>query len=183
MIIRLMKPEDARPLRTLVMRYLKDTYEQGGDFPPTLENAANFVQHGIQGAAEMDPCLVAEEEGKVVGFVMGRGVFFPGMTTRDNTIRSWGSFVLPEYRGQKIAIKLFMVLGRLARQKGYTRVLGFTHGTGYAENGLRAIKAIAGMKEIGKVLMWNLAAPRAQEVPVGAGVPVMDVVETPAVTG
>jgi predicted N-acetyltransferase YhbS len=181
MIIRLMKPEDARPLRTLVMRYLRDTFNQGGDFPPTLENATNFVQHGIQGAAEGDPCLVAEDDGKLVGFVMARGVFFPGMTTRDNTIRSWGSFVLPEYRGQKIAIKLFMVLGRLARQKGYTRVLGFTHGTDYAENGLRVIKAIAGMKEIGKVMMWNLAAPR--EVAAGAGVPVMDVVETPAATG
>lgn len=167
MVIRFMKPEDERGIRRIVMKYLRETYEQGGDFPPTLENAAAFTQHGIQGAAEGDPCIVAvEDNGKIVGFVMARGVFFPGMETRDITIRSWGSYVLPECRGKRYAIQLFMVMGRLAKQKGYTRLLGFTHGTDYAENAIRVVKSIAGAKEIGKVLMWQLSAPAAEaEVP------------------
>jgi hypothetical protein len=51
---------------------------------------------------------------------------------------------------------MFIVLGRLAKQKGYTRILGFTHGTDYAEHGVQVVRSIAGMKEVGKVLMMDL---------------------------
>lgn len=156
-MIRLVNEHDAKPLRRLVMKYLHETYDQGGDFPPTLENAAAFVQHAIQGAREGDPCLVAQEDdGTIAGFVMARGVFFPGMETREVTLRSWGSYVLPQYRGSAYAVKLFMVVGRLAKQKGYTRILGFTHGTDYTEHGTKVVEKIAGMKEVGKVLMMDL---------------------------
>lgn len=159
MKIRFVQPSDERQVKRLIMRYLKDTYSQGGDFPATLENAQAFFDHAVEGAQCGDPCLVAEDDGKIAGFVMARGVLFPGMQTRDITLRSWGTFVLPEYRGQRVAIKLFMVMGRVAKNKGYTRILGFTHGTGYEEKAMMVVKSLVGMKEIGKVLLWQLTPP------------------------
>lgn len=156
MVIRLARPDDEKFLRRLIMRYLKETFEQGGDFPATLENAAAFTQYAIQGAAEGDPCLVADVDGVVVGFVVARGVNFPGLTTRDRTVRSWGSYVHPDHRRHSYAVKLFVVAARLAAAAGYTRFLGITHGSNYEENGLRAIKAVGVFKEVGKVLMVDL---------------------------
>lgn len=171
MVIRLVRPDDARAVRKLVMRYLKETYDQGGDFPPTLDNAAAFTQHAIVGAQELDPCLVAvDEDGTIAGFCVGRGVHFPGMQTRDKTLRSWGTYVKPEYRQRHVALQLFMVLGRVARYQGYTRVMGFTHGTGYAENAQKVIKSIVGMQEVGTVLVWPLVPPAEATVATDAEV-------------
>jgi hypothetical protein len=164
MIIRLVTANDERPLKQLVLKYLRETYEGGGDYPATLENAAVFTRLSIEGAALGDPCLVAEDEGKIVAFCMARGVDIPGTTGRYVTIRSWGTYVLPTYRNTKTSLKLFMVMGRLAKQKGYTRVLGFTHGTDYEKHAMQVVNNLAGMKEVGRVLMWNLAAPREKEV-------------------
>lgn len=160
MKIRFVRADDERQTKRLIVRYLKETFEQGGDFPPTLENAQAFFDHAVEGAECGDPCLVAEgDEGRILGFVMARGLDFPGMQTRDHTIRSWGSYVLPEHRGERIAIKLFMVMGRVAKNKGYTRILGMTHGTGHADNAMKVAKSIVGMKEVGAVLVWQLSAP------------------------
>lgn len=159
MKIRFVQRSDERQVKRLILRYLKDTFAQGGDFPPTLENAQAFFDRAVEGAECGDPCLVADKDGVIAGFVMALGVLFPGMTTRDNTIRSWGTYVLPECRGERIAIKLFMVMGRVAKNKGYTRVLGATHGTGYEGNAMKVIKSLVGMQEIGKMLSWQLATP------------------------
>jgi GNAT superfamily N-acetyltransferase len=168
-MIRLIADSDARPLRTLIMQYLKETYADGGDFPPTLENAAAFTKHAIDGSKEGDPCLVAVEDGKIVGFVVGRGLQFPGMTTRDKTIRSWGSYVAPAYRGRGIAISLFMLMGRLARHAGYTRLLGMTHGTRHEENALRAVRVISNMRDVGRVLVADLRPRVAEDEDPGPG--------------
>jgi len=159
-MIRFMEPRDERQTKRLILHYLKETYLAGGDFPPTLENAQAFFDHAAEGAQVGDPCLVAEVDGRIAGYVMARGVLFPGMETRDVTLRSWGTYVDPAYRGHRFAIKLFMVMGRIAKHKGYTRVLGFTHGTGYEEKAFKVIKSIVGMKEVGKVLLWQLSAPK-----------------------
>lgn len=167
MKIRFVQPKDERQAKKMLIRYLKETYEKGGDFPPTLENAAAFFDFALQGVAVGDPCLVAvhptdtdKGEPKLAGFVGTQGVHFPGMTTRDNTIRSWGTFVLPEYRTTHIAAKLFMVMGRVAKNKGYTRVMSSTRDS---EHAMRVINKIAGrgvksFKEVGALLAWQLAA-------------------------
>jgi L-amino acid N-acyltransferase YncA len=165
MIVRYVKPEDAKPLRRLVMHYLRDTYAEGGDFPPTLDNAAAFTKHAVDGAKEGDPCIVGELDGKIIGFVMARGLHFPGMQTRDNTIRSWGSYVEPEYRRHGYGITLYMMMARLARAAGYTRLLGMTHGTNYEENTLRAIKTITGVREVGRVLIVDLVKQAPEDSP------------------
>jgi len=159
MQIRFVQESDERQLKRLILRYLKDTFSAGGDFPPTLENAAAFFAHALEGAQCGDPCLVAVDDDTIIGYVMARGVFFHGMQTRDITLRSWGTYIIPEARGRRIAIKLFMVMGRVAKNRGYTRVLGFTHGTGYTDKAMMVIKSLVGMKEIGSVLLWQLAAP------------------------
>ena len=156
MFIRAMHSDDEKPVKRLVMKYLKETYDAGGDFPPTLENAAGFTQYAIEGAEAGDPCLVADEGGKIIGFVTARGVFFPGMTTRHKTVRSWGTFVLPEWRSKGIAVQLFIVAGRVARLAGYTRFLGMTHGSEYEAHALGVVDRIPGMQEVGKVLMMDL---------------------------
>lgn len=167
MKIRFVRADDERQVKRLIMRYLVETWSQGGEFQPTLENAAAFFDRAVEGAECGDPCLVAEADAaptldvppRIMGFVMALGVHFPGMQTRDVTLRSWGTYVLPEYRGERTAIKLFMVMGRVAKNRGYTRVLGMTHGTEYEGNAMKVVRSIVGMKEIGKVLMWQLAAP------------------------
>jgi GNAT superfamily N-acetyltransferase len=174
-MIRFILPSDERQVKRLMLRYLKATYDEGGDFPPTLDNAQAFFDHAVEGAQCGDPCLVYQHDVDrfadpkvglvplIAGFVMARGVPFPGMQTRDNTLRSWGTYVDPEHRGSRIAIKLFMVMGRIAKNRGYTRVLGMTHGTGYEDKAFQVIKSIVGMKEIGKVLLWQLTPPTEGE--------------------
>lgn len=167
--IRFVEPGDCRQMKKLIIRYLRDTYAEGGDFPPTLENAAAFFDAALEGAQCGDPCLVGHVGETIAGFVMMKGVHFPGMETRDSTLRSWGTYTHPDYRGQRLAIRLFMVAGRMAKNKGYTRVLGFTHGTGYEEKAMMVVKSLVGMQEVGKVLLWQLTAPEAKnEAPVEA---------------
>lgn len=165
MKIRFVQPSDERQVKRLIIRYLKDTYAQGGDFPATLENAQAFFDHAVEGTQCGDPCLVAEDESKIIGFVMARGVHFPGMQTRDKTLRSWGTYTIPEVRGQRVAIRLFMVMGRIAKNRGYTRILGFTHGTGYEGKAMQVLKSIVGMKEVGTVLIWQITDPLLKESP------------------
>lgn len=164
--IRKMRPDDERALQKLCMRYLRDTYAGGGDFPPTLENAAVMTAHALEGAAVGDPCILAEDAGTVVGFVIARGVEFPGMTSRHKTIRSWGTYVKPEYRSQGTAVSMFIIAGRLARIVGYTRFMGFTHGTDYEQHAIGVVNRIPGMVEVGKVLVLDLTrkAVHANEV-------------------
>jgi hypothetical protein len=167
MKIRFIRQSDERQAKRLVFRYLKETYEKGGDFLPTLENAQGFFDFAIKGAECGDPCLVAvhdtelfkNSEPKLIGFIGTQGLLFPGMQTRDHSIRSWGSYVLPEYRDQHVAVKLFIVMGRIAKNKGYTRILSSTHGTGYSERAMRVVKKVAGLREIGTLIMWQLKAP------------------------
>lgn len=170
MIIRFVQASDERQLKKLILGYLKETYAKGGDFPPTLENAQAFFDHAVEGAGRGDPCLVAVEgpDGggdlaakTIVGFIGTQGLHFPGMQTRDRTIRSWGTYVSPPYRTTHVAIKLFMVMGRVAKNAGYTRVVSSTKDATYAT---RVINRIAGrgsktFQEAGALLAWQLAAP------------------------
>jgi GNAT superfamily N-acetyltransferase len=157
--IRFMKPEDERPLRKLMMKYLKSTYDEGGDIPPTLENAATSIHHGIEGAALGDPCLVAEENGKIVGYTICRGIITPGLTTRYKSIRSWGTYVIPEYRCKNIATMLLITAGRVAKIAGYDEFIGLAHGTNYEENSKHIARKIRGMKEVGRILVMKLTRP------------------------
>ena len=168
MKIRFIQRSDERQAKRLILRYLKETFEKGYDFPPTLENAAAFFDHAVQGAECGDPCLVAvhptdtsKGEPRLAGFIGTQGLHFPGMQVRDVTLRSWGTYVLPEYRTTHIAIKLFMVMGRVAKNKGYTRVISSASDTTYAK---RVINRIAGrgsttFREVGTLLAWQLTVP------------------------
>jgi hypothetical protein len=168
--IRFVRPSDERQAKRLIFFYLKETYEKGGDFLPTLDNAQGFFDFAIKGAECGDPCLVAvhdthtyKGEPKLMGFIGTQGILFPGMQTRDQSIRSWGSYVLHEYRDTRVGVKLFIVMGRVAKNKGYTRILSSTHGTGYSERAIRVMKKVAGVKEVGTLIMWQLKAPLVED--------------------
>jgi len=167
--IRLMKAEDERPLRKLVIRYLKETFDGGGDILPTLENAAGSVKYALDGAAVGDPCIVAEDDDKIVGYIICRGVSFPGITTRYKTIRSWGTYIKPEYRRQGTAIVLLTAACRLARFAGYDRFMGFTFGTDYEKHASGLVNRVSGIHEVGKVVVMDLTRnlqPVDKEAPI-----------------
>lgn len=164
MIVKFINQVDPRAVRRLMLAYLRETHDQGGDFPPTLENAAAFVQHALEGVEAGDPCLAIEADGKVVGFHVARGVHFPGMTTRHKTIRSWGTYVLPEYRSRGYAVTLLIVSGRMAKVRGYTRFLGMTHGTAYEKHALGVVDRLPGMKIVGSVMEMDLARKKVHDV-------------------
>lgn len=167
MRVRMIQAGDGEPLWQLVMGYLKETYAQGGDFPPTLANATAFTVFAIEGAAEGDPCLVAEDDGVLIGFCFARGVaVLPGMETRHRTIRSWGTYIAPDHRARGVGVSLFIVAGRMARLAGYTRFLGMTVGTDYEKHALGVVDRIPGMQEVGKVLVMDLT--RKAKEPVAA---------------
>lgn len=156
MRIRAIQQGDGEGLWQLVMAYLKETYGQGGDFPPTLSNATQFTVFGIEGAAAGDPCIVADDDGKLIGFCFARGIDTAGLETRHKSIRSWGTYIDPAYRAQGVGVSLFIVAGRLARIAGYTRFIGMTVGTDYEKHALGVVDRIPGMQEVGKVLVMDL---------------------------
>src|SRR5262249_13248537 len=143
-IIRPVKQEDELPLRRLIMKFLKETEQGGGDFLPTLDNAAAFTAQALEGTRVGDPCVVAEEDGKLVGFMIARGIFMPGMQLRHKSIRSWGTYVLPSHRSQGIGISLLMIVGRMAKWAGYERFVGMTKGNDYEDHALGIANRVPG---------------------------------------
>src|SRR5438046_1162334 len=113
MRVRMIQQGDGEQLWALVMAYLRETYGAGGDFPPTLNNATAFTVFAIEGAAVGDPCLVAEADGKLIGFCFARGIeVMPGMEMRHRSIRSWGTYIVPDQRAHGVGVSLFIVAGR-----------------------------------------------------------------------
>lgn len=165
MLIRFMRSDDTPVVQLLLMCYLKETYDGGGDFPPTMENAEAFANIALEGAGLQDPCLVATDgpQGAIVGFVIARGIDTGGMTTRCKTIRSWGTYVVPEFRTKGVAVSLFITAGRIARIAGYDRFIGMTHGSEYENHAMGVVNRIPGMVEIGKVLMMDLSRKKKEQ--------------------
>jgi GNAT superfamily N-acetyltransferase len=164
-VFRPMKPEDAQPVRKLIMKFLKETYADGADFPATLENSAAFTAYALAGAAEGDPCIVADEDGKLVGFIIARGVTMPGMTMRYKTLRSWGTYVLPEYRSKGYGISMLVIVGRMAKWAGYERFVGLTRGNNYEEHALYVANKVPGMQIVGRVLMIDMTRKAVHNKP------------------
>jgi GNAT superfamily N-acetyltransferase len=138
-----------------MLKYLQATFESGGDFAPTLDNAAGFTAMAIDGAQLGDPCLVAEDADKIVAFHFALGIEVPyGLTPAKRTIRSWGTYVLPAYRKQRLGVSLVGAAVRLSALRGYDRY------TGMMTTGLSLAKAInehvAPMEDAGMVTQIDL---------------------------
>jgi L-amino acid N-acyltransferase YncA len=166
--IRIMRTDDLRTLRQMVLGYLKETYAGGGEYPPTLENAAVFLKYGMDGAACGDPCLVAvDEHDRPVGYCIVRSADIPGTTSRNRTARSWGTYVCPGFRNTSLATALFRVACRMAQAAGYTRLIAMTYGTAYEEHTEAVLRHLTDIRVIGRVVVSDLAPPQiaAADVP------------------
>ena len=156
MRIRLIQQGDGDQLWNLVMAYLKETYAQGADFPPTLPNATTFTLFAIEGAAAGDPCLVAEDDGKLIGFCFARGVGFYDCEMRYKTIRTHGTYVVPEHREKDVAQALLLTAGHMAKLAGYDRFMGMTVGNDYEKHALSVGMRFPGFEQVGVVMIKDL---------------------------
>lgn len=156
MRIRLIKQGDGEQLWQLIMAYLKETDANDGDFLPTLENATAFTIFAIQGAAVGDPCVVAEDNGKLVGFCLIRGIEMPGFQLRRRAARTWGTYVLPSHRQSGIAGKMVLVTARMSKMIGYECYIGMVMNSAHADHMLRLVERYPGSKVIGTVVMKDL---------------------------
>ena len=71
------------------------------------------------GFLEGDNCLVAEENGKIVGAVWTRIMEDCGHV--DNFIPSFAISILPEYRGRGIGTELMKKMLRMLKEQGYEK--------------------------------------------------------------
>lgn len=174
--IRLIQQGDGDRLWNLILAYLKETYAQGADFPPTLANATTFTLFAIEGAQVGDPCLVAEDGERLVGFCLARGIDFYGCETRYKTIRTHGTYVLPEYREKDVAQSLLLTAGHMAKLAGYDRFMGMTVGTDYEKHALGVGRRFPGMEQVGVVMIKDLRR-KSKETSEGAKPNGADVVD------
>lgn len=122
--IREWQPSDWKMLRPLMRQFLEEHCRQGGDFLPSRNNIEQFIRRGVKGAGKGDPCLVAIEGGKVIGFCLWTGIPDTGLDLRENVCQGLGTFVLPEYRRQGWSTKLRAEGMNVAALAGYDRVDG-----------------------------------------------------------
>lgn len=156
MRIRVIQKGDGDQLWNLVMAYLKETYEGGADFLPTLTNATTFTLFALEGAAVGDPCLVAEDNDRLIGFCLARGIDFYGCEMRHKTIRTHGTYVLPEYREKDVAQALLLTAGHMAKLAGYDRFMGMTVGHDYEKHALGVGRRFPGFEQVGVVMIKDL---------------------------
>ena len=69
MIIRGWKETDRPVLVRMILDCLTDNYTAGAEMLPTEKNAQIFATLGILAADKGEPCFVAEDEGRIIGYV------------------------------------------------------------------------------------------------------------------
>lgn len=151
--IRPWQPTDWRGLRPLVKAFLTEHYAAGGDFRPTRQNTEAFLRRGVQGAAAGDPCVVAIEGGKIVGFTLWVGLPDFGLETRERVCSGLGTYVVKECRRQGWSRRIREAAIELAKTAGYTRL----DGTALDRRGLKAAES-TGATVVGVQVRLPLAA-------------------------
>ena len=124
--IRAWTPKDWVPLRPLMRAFLKQDVANGGDLPPVRQNVEELIRRGVQGAHRREPFLVAQDEGRIVGFICVSGVSAGPYELRGKPAQATGLYVLPHLRKQGWARKLYEAALLHARGLGYDRVTGIT---------------------------------------------------------
>jgi GNAT superfamily N-acetyltransferase len=155
--IRPVKLGDGEQLYPLIRAYLEET--KGGSFLPTQQNGCAFLMLALDGAHEGDPCLVAEVDGKLVGYTIVRGVPLMGFETLEHPCRGYGTYVLPEFRQKGlekgVAMQLFEAAIVIAQSRGYT---SYQMIATFKESSLKGIRLLqrAGARITGSVYEIDL---------------------------
>jgi GNAT superfamily N-acetyltransferase len=121
--IRTWLPQDADAIRPRMRDFLAAQYADGGDFKPTDRNVDSFVSAGIEAAKVGDPCVVAYEDEKLVGWCMWIGVRTP-FDTRERSVFAFSDYVLPEFQRRGWSKRLRAFAKAVGRAGGYTRCDG-----------------------------------------------------------
>lgn len=118
--LRLWTPRDWRLLRPGVRAFLE---EQDGDIVAFPCNVGHLVRQGIKAAGAGDPCILAQEDGKLVGFCIWMGVQ-TRLVLKEKVCSALGTYVSPGFRRQGWSKRLREFAAEKAREAGYARVDG-----------------------------------------------------------
>lgn len=154
--LHLWTPGDWKALRPLMAAFLEEHCRAGGDFLPTRRNVEAFIRRGVKAAAQGDPCLLAIQDGKIVGFCLWAGIDAGDLDLRDRICQGLGTYVVPTARRQGWSKRIRARALEVAAEAGYTRV----DGVAIDKRGLAAGKA-AGFATRGVQVRYVL--PRVEE--------------------
>ena len=117
MAIRELRPDETEVLEEFL--YLAIFVPEGVEAPPReiIEKPELRLYIDCFGFIEGDNCLVAEEDGKIVGAVWTRIMEDYGHV--DNFTPSFAISLLPEYRGRGIGTELMKEMLKLLKEQGY----------------------------------------------------------------
>ena len=149
--VRAWEDRDSLNLYPLVLLYLLDVAKLRGDIAPSGSNAEAFIGLGYQALDRGDPCLVAEEGGKLVGFLIARGVDTSNLRTTKRICFGFGTYVLPEFRRMGFAKELRARAFEIAKAQGYERFQGVAYGQAAIDSALAM-----GSEALGVLVSKNL---------------------------
>lgn len=141
-----------KPLRRLVMAFLVEHYNDGGDFKPTRKNVELLIRRGMQAATKGDPVLIAYEAGEPIAFGMYLGIETP-LELRERILHGLGTYVIPKARRAGWGKRLRTVGFEMGARAGYTR----SDGIALSDIGLASGKA-SGCIPVGVLVRKKLGA-------------------------
>lgn len=144
-------PKDWKQLRPLMRAFLDEHCKSGGDFLPTRNNVEAFIRRGVRSAASGDPCLIAIQNGKPIGFCLWTGIDVQGIDMREKVCQGLGTYIIPEERRKGWSQKIRSEAFEFAKRAGYARC----DGVAIDKRGLAAGKA-AGCKVAGILVRKRL---------------------------
>lgn len=123
---------DISQLRPMVQGFIVSAIGRGGDIADTPKNVEWFLRKGLECAEAGFPVLVGcvddaiMEEKAIAGYLTWAEIPTP-LDARWKTITAYGTYTLPEYRGQGIAGKLRVKAFEMTCDLGYERIVGPIH--------------------------------------------------------
>jgi len=106
-------------------------------FSPLLSEVTDYIYNAITGARAGDPVLVAEVDGRTVGLTLWTNAV--AGSKQEGDLMAHGTWVDPEYRKTGLGSELRKEAERVAKEAGYTRIVGSVHPANEA-----GLKSLAG---------------------------------------
>lgn len=121
--IRSLKPHEMEELTKLWVSFMQDPLATNLEFVPDSESKSRWQQY-ISKHIDEDPrqVLVAEENGKLVGYLLYNNRSHSPVTRKYNYATIEDIYVLPECRRRGIASKLLETCLRQLRETGVTHI-------------------------------------------------------------